>query len=129
MKTSFTYLIFMFQMMFIFPILRRWKNVFHIYPFQSTSYVLKVFGCLEVSNRLSNWNKAKNLIFVWSILQICQLEIPLFIYKFMCMRSLWISVLYGFCEFNHVASWNKCKTIILVRSSLQICQLEILFHN
>ena len=33
------------------------NNVFNILPFRSRSYVLKIFGYLEVSNRVSNWNK------------------------------------------------------------------------
>ena len=102
------------------------KQLFHISPFRSTSYVLKSFGCLEVCNRVSKWIEGKNLIFVGQILQICQLEIPVFINKLMCESSLWVSVSYGFCEFNRVASCNKGKAIILVRSSFQICQLEIL---
>ena len=88
------------------------KQIFHIAPFRSTSYVLKSFGCLELSNRESNGNKGKNLIWVVSILEICQLELRVFIYKLMRQSSLWISVSYGFCEFNRVASWNKGKTII-----------------
>ena len=35
------------------------KNVFHIVPFRPTRYVLKIFRCLEVSNRERNWNKVK----------------------------------------------------------------------
>jgi len=98
----------------------------HVFSHRSTSYVLKSFVCLEVCNRVLTWNVAKKLIFVQSILQICQLEILLFIYKLRCQTSLWTSVSYGFCEFNRVAIWNKGKAIILVRSSFQICQLEIL---
>jgi len=76
------------------------KHVLYIAPLRSSSYVLRSFVCLEVSNRVSNWNRTKSLIFVWSILQICQLEIPLFIFKLMCQSSLRISVSYGFCEFK-----------------------------
>ena len=47
----------------------------------------------------------------------------------MCLRSLWISVSYGFCEFNRVANWNRGNIITLVWSSIQICQLETLFSN
>jgi len=39
-------------------------HVFHIAPFRTTSYVLKGFGCLEVSKRISNWNKFK-ISFSW----------------------------------------------------------------
>ena len=99
-KTSVTYLIFRFQLMFFFRILRTRKQLFHISPFRSTCYVLKSFGSLEVGNGVSNWNKVKNLFFVDSILHTCQLQIPVFIYKFMSQCSLWISVSYGFCEFN-----------------------------
>ena len=47
-----------------FAFLRAEKHVFHIAPFRSTSYELKSFRCLEVSNRVSNWNKGKNLCLV-----------------------------------------------------------------
>jgi len=43
------------------------KHVIHIAPFQFSSYELKSFGCLKVSNCLSNGIKGKNLIFVRSI--------------------------------------------------------------
>jgi hypothetical protein len=102
------------------------KQLFHIASFRSTSYVLKSFGCLEVSNSVSNRNKVKHRIFVESMLQICQLEIPVFVYKFMSQSALWFSFSYGICEFNRVASWNKGKTLILARSSFQICQPEIM---
>jgi len=64
------------------------KHVIHNAPFRSTRYVLKCYRYLEVSNLVSNRNKVKNLIFVGSILQICQLELPIFIYKLMCQSSL-----------------------------------------
>ena len=114
----------MFQLKFIFRILRSWNARF---SHRSISlYDLCTKKCLEVNYHVSNWNKAKNIIFVRSILQISQLEITVFIYKLMCLSSLWISVSYGFYEFNRVASWNKDKTIILLRSLFQICQLEIM---
>jgi hypothetical protein len=96
------------------------KNLFHIAPFSSTSYVLKGFRCLEFCDRVRNWNKDENNIYVWSKLQLCQLEIPIFINKLMCQRSLinWVS--FVICEFNRIASWNEGKTIILVRASFQI---------
>ena len=114
-----------------FHILWSWDACFHINPFRYTSYVLKCFGCLEVSSRVSNWNKGKKLIFVGAILHNAnwkykQLEIQVFIYKLMCQGSLWISFSYEFCEFNRVSNGNKVKIIILVRSSIQICLLEIL---
>ena len=104
------------------------KQLFHIPPFHICSYVLMSLVCLEVSNGVSNWNKGKNLIFVWSLLQICQLEIPIFICKFISLNSLWNSVSYGFCVFNCVASWNKGKTLILVLS-FQICHQVILVSH
>jgi len=109
-----------------FRTLRSRNTRFHIAPFRSTCYVLKRFGCLNVSNGVFNWNKGKKLIIVWWILQICHLEIPVFFYKLMYECSLWISFSYGFCEFNRVANWNKDNTIVLEQSSLQICQLELL---
>ena len=42
--------------------------------------------------------------------------------------SLWISVSYGFCEFNRVANWNRGKTIIFVWLSFQICNWKYCFH-
>ena len=96
------------------------KHVFHIVPFRPTRYILKSFRCLELSNRVRNWKKFKNNIYVRSKLQLCQLEIPIFINKLMCQSSLINSVSFVFCEFNRIASWNEGKTIILVRSSFQI---------
>ena len=60
------------------------KHVFHISPFRPTRYVLKSYRYLEISNRVRNWNKVTNFIFVSSKLQLCQLEITIFIYKLMC---------------------------------------------
>jgi hypothetical protein len=96
------------------------KHVFHISPFRPTKYVLNSFTCLEVSNRGRNWNRVKNFIYVGSKIQLCQLEIPIFIYKLMCLFSLINTVSFVFCEFNRVTSWNEAKTINLVRSSFQI---------
>jgi len=96
------------------------KHFFHIVPFRTASYVLKGFRCLEFCDRVRNWNKDENNIYVWSKLQLCQLEIPIFINKLMCQRSLinWVS--FVICEFNRIVGWNECKTIILVRASFQI---------
>ena len=68
------------------------NHVFHILPIPSRSYVLKSFGCLEASNRVSNWKKRKNLFYVWSLLQICQLELPVII-------TLLMSIIYIFTLF------------------------------
>ena len=114
-------MIFIFQLTFVFRILRSWKARFSYRPISLHEF--RVFGGQKSSIERM---KGKNLIFVVSILQTCQLEIPLFIYKLICQNSLWISVSYGFWEFKCVTSWNKFKTIILIRSSFQICQLEIL---
>ena len=87
---------FMFRLMFIFRVLRSWNHVFHFLPIRSRSYVLKSFGCLYVSNRVSIWKKRKNLFDVKSILQICQLEIPVIVTKLMsiiCIFSLFLSKL------------------------------------
>jgi len=96
------------------------KHVFHIVPFRPNRYVLKSFRCLEGSNRVRNWNNVKNNIYVRSKLQLCQLEISIFIYKLMYQTSLINSVSFVFCEFNSIASRNEGKTIICVRSSIQI---------
>jgi len=116
----------MFKLINFFAFWGAEKHVIHIAPFRPTTYILMRFRCLEVSNRIENWYKFKNYIFVGSKPQLYQLEIQIFIYKFICQISLWISVSYVFCEFNRVASRNKGKSIILVRSSFQISQLEIL---
>ena len=78
------------------------------------------FRCLEGSNRVRMWNKIKKFIYVWSKLQLCQLEIPIFIYKLMWQGSLINSVSFVLCEFNGVSKWNEGKTTILVRSSIKI---------
>jgi hypothetical protein len=63
-------------------------HVFHIVPFRTTRCVLKSFRCLEFSNRVRNWNKFKNNIYVKSKLQLFQFELPIFINKLMCQSSL-----------------------------------------
>jgi hypothetical protein len=80
------------------------------------------FRWLEVSNCIRNWNKVKNYNYFGSKLQLCQLNIPIFIYKLMCQISLIKSVSFVFCEFNRVGSWNEDKTTILISKS----QIEIL---
>ena len=62
--------------------------------FSLTCYVLKRFVCLGVSNRVSNWNKGRKIIFVCSILQICKFEIPVFIYIFISkVCTFWLFLL------------------------------------
>ena len=78
-KKSVTHLVFMFQLIFFFRILRSWKHVFPITPFRPTSYVLMRLMWLEVSNRSRNSNELKKFIFVGSKPQLWQLEIPIFI--------------------------------------------------
>ena len=75
------------------------------------------FRCLEVSNSVRNWNKFKKFKYVRSILQLCQLEIPILIYKLMCQSSFINSVSFVFCEFNRVGSWNEGKTTIIISNS------------
>ena len=94
------------------------EHVFHIAPFSPTRYVLKSFRYLEVRNRVGIWNKVKNFILVVSKLQLCQLEIPIFIYK-LCRSTLINTVSFLFCEFIRVTSWNNGKIVILVRSSFK----------
>jgi len=67
------------------------------------------FRCLEFSNCVRNWNKVINVIFVGSKLQLCQLEIPIFIYNLMCQSSLINSFSLLFFDLNRVASWNEAK--------------------
>ena len=78
-KKSVTHMVFRFQRIFFFRILRSWKARFNIVPFLPPRYVLKSFMCLEVSNGVRNWNKIKKKIYVRSKLLLCQLEIPIFI--------------------------------------------------
>jgi tricorn protease-like protein len=104
------------------------KHVSHIVPLRTTRNVHFRIRCLEVTNRERKWNEVKIFIFVMSKLQLCQLEIPIFIYKLMCQISLIKAVSFLFCEFNRVAGWNEDKTIILVRSSIQIPKLKHWFH-
>ena len=80
-KMSVTQLVFMFQLILFFRILRSWNARFSHLSFRATRYVLKSFRCLEVSNRVRIWNKVKNNIYVRSKHQLCQLEIPIFIKK------------------------------------------------
>ena len=81
-----------------------WNSFF---AFLAVSYVLKRFVYLEISNRETKWYKGKKIIFLWSILQTCQLENPVFIYKLNCQSSLWFTVS---CEFIYLieeqAEWN-----------------------
>jgi len=132
-----SFLIFIFQLMFIFRIFAldsyvsaddHEKHVFHNAPFHSTSHVLKSFRYLDVSKRVSNWNKGKILIFIGSILQKCQLDVPVFIYKLMRQISLWITVSYGFLEFYRVAIWNKGKRFILVIHHFKYANWIYWFH-
>ena len=58
-KTSVTYLIFVFRLMYIFEFWLGEKQLIHISPFHSRSYVLMGLGCLEASYHASNWNKGK----------------------------------------------------------------------
>ena len=75
--------------------------------FAPPSNVLKRFRYLEVSNRVRNWNKVKNYIFQGSKLQLCQLEITIFIYKLMWQRSFINSV--SFCSLNLIVSLAEMK--------------------
>jgi len=78
--------------------LGRENHVFHIALFRPTRYVQKSFRYLEVRNGVRNWNKVKKIIFMGSKRQLCQLEIPIFIYKIMCqsilINSSFISVMF-----------------------------------
>ena len=50
---------------------------------------------------------SQKIHFLGSKLQLCQLEIPIFIYKLKYKISLINSFLFVFCEFNCLASWNE----------------------
>ena len=98
-----------------FPIFAFWgaeNYVFHIVPFRPTRYVLKSFRCMEVSNLVRNWNKIKNFIFVKSKLELCQLEMPIFIYKLMCQSSL-INLFHS-CSVNLIVYRAEMKAKILL---------------
>ena len=119
-KKSVTHLLFMFELIFFFRILRSWKPRFSHRSISPHEVSTKEFQVLGGSNRVRNWNKVKNKIYLMSKLLLCQLEIPIFINQLMCQSSLITSVSFVFCVFNRLARWNKRKTIILVRSSFQI---------
>ena len=106
---------------FLFSHFEELKSTFITsFPFRPTRYVLKSFRCLEVSNFVRNWNKVININYVSLNILLFQLEIPIFLNKLMCQRSLINSVSFVFCEFIRFANWNVGKTIILVWSSFQI---------
>jgi hypothetical protein len=98
------------------------KHVFHITAFRPTSYVLMRLKWLEVSNRVRNWNKVKNFIFVGSKIQLCQLEIPIFIYKIECQGTLINLWIYSCNELKWKQNYYF-STIIISNS-----QIEILVH-
>jgi len=125
---SFIHLVYMFKLLFFFRMLRAEKHFFHIAPFRPTRYVLKSFRYYEVRNRVRNWNNVKSIILVGSKLQLCRLEIPIFIYKIMCQSTLINTVSFLFCEFIRVTSWNYVKNIILIRSSFQIPKYNYWFR-
>ena len=104
----------LFQLISFFVFWGEEKHVFHIASFRPTRYELKRFTYLEVSNRVRKWNKVKNNIYLRSKIQLCQLETPIFLNKFMWQSSLINTVSFLFCEFNRVVNWNEGKTIILV---------------
>ena len=106
---SVTQLVFKFQLIICFRILRSWKARFWHQSICPTRYVLKGLRWLEVSNRVRNWNTVKNIVYVGSKLQLCHLEIPIFIYKLMCQSSIINSVSFVFCDLNRVATEIKVK--------------------
>ena len=75
---------------------------------------------LYVSNRVRNWNKVKNFIFVESKLELFQLEMLIIIYKLMC-QFINELVSFLFCEFNCVTSWKEGKNIILKEPLVLMC--------
>ena len=101
------------------------EHVFHIAPFSPTRYVLKSFRYLEVRNRVGIWNKVNNFILVVSKLQLCQLELPILIYK-MCRSTFINTVSFLFCEFIRVTSWNNGKTNYNISIIISNSQIEIL---
>ena len=111
---------FMLHLIFFFCISISWKELFYIVPFRPARYVLKILRCLEFNNRVRKWNNVQNNIYVRWKIQLCQLEIPIYINKLMWPCSLINTVSFVSYEFNRVASWNEGKTIILLRPSFQI---------
>ena len=77
---------------------------------------------LEVSNHVRNWNNVENFIFVESKIELCQLEMPTFIYKWMCQSSL--IKLFHFCSVNLIGNelkWRqKCYFSTFISSNSQI---------
>ena len=79
---------------------------------------------MEVRNRVRNWNKVKNFIFVESKLELCQLEMLIFIYKLMCQNSLmncFISVLWIY-SCNELKRMQKYyfRTFIFSNSQIEL---------
>ena len=115
----------MFQLTFIFRILRSWKAFFYITPFRPTSYVLMRLKWLEFSNRVRNWNKVKNFIFVESKLELCQLQMLIFIYKLMCQNSL--MNMFHFCSMNLIVYQSEKKEKYYFRTFIfSNSQIELL---
>ena len=125
-KKYVTHLVFRFQLIFFFAIWGDEKHVFHIVPFRPLRYALKSLKCLEVSNRIRNWDKVKNNIYVMSKLLLCQLEVPIFINKSMCHSSLINSIWIVFCELNRVANRNEGKSVISDTINFSNSQIETL---
>jgi len=119
-RKTVTYFVFKFSWFSFFAFWGTEMHVFKIVPFRPTRYVLKIFRYLDVSNRVKNWSKVKNNMYVrrnfYNINWIYQYSKKILI----CQFSLKNSVSFMFCEFNRVSSWNEGKTVILVRSSFQI---------
>jgi hypothetical protein len=68
------------------------KARFSHFSISLTTYVLESLLWLYVSNRVRYWNKVKNINYVGSKLQLCQLELPIFIYKlyYLCVwQVIW----------------------------------------
>ena len=81
------------------------KHVFHIYPFRSSCYVLKIFGCFVVSNRESKWNRGKNL-YSWD---------RYFKYAYLKYRYSFTNLFRSFVH-SHYSFWNLGILFTFMRS-------------
>jgi len=71
----------------------------------------KEFQVLRNQKSCKELKKVKNFIFVASKLQLCQLEIPIFIYNIICQIILINTVSFLFCEFIRVTTEMMAKLL------------------
>ena len=118
------HLVFMFQLIFIFRILRSWKSRSSHRSISPYEVFTKDFQILGGQKSCKELKLSKNVIYVVSKPQLCQLEIPIFIYKIMCLSTLinvFIPVLWIY-SCNELKWWQNYyfSTIIISNSQIEI---------